>query len=79
MPYKFNAEHISPFIIKPNTIKMFKTRVFILVFFLFFTINTIAQVPPPGGGGVNDEALPISSFVTIGLIAGAAYGIRKLR
>lgn len=34
--------------------------------------------PFPGGNNVEDQA-PISSLVALGLIAGAFYGIRKMK
>ena len=61
---------------KNNSIKTYKTRIFIILFFLFLAVKTSSQPPPPGGGDTNDE-VPISSFIAIGLLAGAAYGIRK--
>ena len=79
MPYKLNKKLIFKSAIKTNSIKTFKTKIFMVMFFLFLGITSIAQVPPPpNNGGQNDE-VPISSFVAIGLIAGATYGIKKVK
>ena len=93
MTYKSNMKNNFQSIIKAKTIKTSKIKILMVLFFLFSGVTSTAQVSPPGGGqndeappppnppgggDVNDE-VPISSFVTIGLIAGAAYGIRKLR
>ena len=66
-------------------INTFKTTIILLMFFLFLGVGAIAQGPPslPGSGGgdgldVQDEA-PITSLLIVGLIAGAAYGYKKLK
>ena len=67
---------------KISSIKISTTRILIILFFLFLALNINAQGPPPppgsgpNGTGVNDQ-VPITSFLAIGLIAGAVYGIRK--
>ena len=59
-----------------------KVEIIIGTFLLMFcSVRTFAQgFPPdfPGGDNVNDQA-PISSLVALGLIAGAVYGIRKMK
>jgi len=46
------------------------------------SVNSFAQ-GPPGFGGEDptnvEDTTPISSLVALGVIAGAAYGIRKMR
>ena len=64
---------------KTSFIKISTTRTLITLFFLFLAINTSAQVPPPPNDGNQNDQLPISSFIAVGLIAGAAYGIKKMK
>jgi len=65
-----------------NLINSPKSVVFIILLF-FMTIVGYAQGVPGGtlpnnNDDVNDEA-PISSLVVLGLIAGTAFGIKKLK
>ena len=64
-------------------IKTIKTNILLLIFFLFFGIGATAQGPslPGTGDGNNDiqDEAPISSLLIVGLIAGAAYGYKKLK
>ena len=54
-------------------------KLFFLVFLLFISISLSAQGPPlPGGGDTNDE-VPINGLITIGLLIGAYYGVRKIK
>ena len=52
------------------------------VFLMLCSLSVFAQGPPSffdnGTPNVNDQA-PISSLIALGLIAGAVYGIRKLK
>ena len=47
------------------------------------SLSISAQSLPPvfngGDNNIEDTAAPISSLVALGLIAGAAYGIKKMR
>ena len=53
---------------------------FILIAFLLFATSTFAQVPIFNDDVPdNSAAAPISSIVALGLIAGAAYGIKKIK
>ena len=62
-----------------NTSKTFKTLVLLIGFFMFTSVS-FAQLPPGFDDNVDDEpAAPIHSLVIVGLIAGAAYGIKKLK
>ncbi|RRO13328.1 hypothetical protein [Flavobacteriaceae bacterium 14752] len=61
-----------------NTSKTFKTFVLLISFFMF-TSESFAQIPG-FPDDVNDEpAAPINSLVIMGLIAGAIYGVKKLK
>jgi len=67
---------------------LIKRPYFVLILFLFLLIQTNVDAqcsscppPPPGIGfddDVNDE-VPISGFVMLGIVAGAVYGIRKIK
>ncbi len=62
-----------------NTSKTFKTFVLLISFFMFTSVS-FAQVIPGFPDDVNDEpAAPITSLLIVGLIAGAAYGVKKLK
>ena len=60
--------------------KNYNKKYYLLVALLLFTTLTFAQLP-----GFDDSqndsqpAAPIASLVALGLIAGTAYGIKKLR
>ena len=45
------------------------------------SFSSYAQLPPGFGGNDNnvDDTAPISSLITLGLIAGAVYGIKKMK
>ena len=45
------------------------------------SVSSYAQLPPGFGGDDNnvDDTAPISSLVVLGLIAGAIYGIKKMK
>ena len=61
-----------------NTSMTFKTFVLLISFFLVTSIS-FAQIPP-FDDDVNDEpTAPITSLLIVGLVAGAAYGIKKLK
>ena len=65
---------------KTSFIKISTTRTLITLFFLFLAINTSAQGPPsPPTNGVDDTATPINFYWFMLLIAGAYYGVKKLR
>ena len=60
-----------------------KVEIIIGTFLLMLcSFSVFAQGTPPvfndGNNNVNDQA-PISSLIALGLIAGAAYGIKKMR
>ena len=59
-----------------------KVKIIIGTFLLMLcSFSVFAQTPPIFNGGdnnINDQA-PISSLVALGLIAGAAYGIKKMK
>ena len=68
---------------KTNTMKNTKTitqQIILVISFLLITSASFAQLPD-FDTGQNDSgtAAPISSLVALGLIAGAAYGIKKMR
>lgn len=42
-------------------------------------VLSVTYAQPGFYDDVNDEAAPISSLVVVGLIAGAAYGYKKLK
>ncbi|HET8838452.1 MAG TPA: hypothetical protein VFM82_05585 [Flavobacteriaceae bacterium] len=46
-----------------------------------FTLSVNAQPPgpPTGPGGEPPETLPINGLIGIALVAGAAFGIKKLK
>lgn len=49
---------------------------------LMITTSGLAQLPPVFDDSMDDTTTttaPISSFVVIGLIAGAIYGVKKIR
>lgn len=63
-------------------------KLFFLVFLLFISLSVSAQCvgcpPPPTGPGfgnddVNDNDLPINGLISIGLLIGAYYGVRKIK
>ena len=59
-----------------------KVEIIIGTFLLMLcSVSSYAQLPPSFGGSNNnvEDQAPISSLVALGLIAGAAYGIRKMR
>lgn len=63
--------------------KLFNSPKSILIAFALFLFTSVSYSQPglPGAGdgtGQNDEA-PISSLVILGLVAGAAFGIKKLK
>ena len=59
-----------------------KVNIIVGTFLLMLcSVSSYAQLPPTFNGGdnnINDQA-PISSLIALGLIAGAAYGIKKLK
>ena len=59
-----------------------KIEIIIVTFLLILCSSTMfAQLPPEFNGGNNnvEDTAPISSLVALGLIAGAVYGIRKMK
>ena len=60
--------------------KNYNRKYYLLIAFLLFTTLSFAQLP-----GFDDSqndsqpAAPITSLVALGLLAGAAYGIKKMR
>lgn len=64
--------------------KLFNSPKSILIALALFLFTSVSYSQPglPGAGddgtGQNDEA-PISSLVILGLVAGAAFGIKKLK
>lgn len=60
--------------------KTFKLSL-ILVLFIIFSTNVLAQLPPVFDTAVDDTSspAPISSLVALGLFVGAAIGYNKLR
>ena len=59
-----------------------KLEIIIGTFLLMLcSVSSYAQLPPTFNGGDNniEDQAPISSLVALGLIAGAAYGIKKMR
>ena len=63
--------------------KIKKAIIIVGMFLLMLcSVNTFAQSFPPGfGGGDNnvEDTAPISSLIALGLIAGAVYGIKKMK
>lgn len=55
----------------------------LMLAFFFITCFGFSQVPGGGGlpGGTDDvpDEAPISSLVVLGLVAGAVYGVKKLK
>ena len=60
--------------------KKYNKKNYFLIVFLLFTTLTFAQLPS-FDDSQNDSgtAAPISSLVALGLLAGAAYGIKKMK
>ena len=58
-----------------------KVKIILGTFLLMLcSVSGYAQLPPPFPGGDNvDDQAPISSLIALGLIAGAAYGIKKMK
>ena len=58
-----------------------KVEVIIGTFLLMLcSFSGFAQLPDPFPNGTNvEDQAPISTLVVLGLIAGAIYGVRKLR
>ena len=55
-------------------------KTIIVISFLLFTSTSFAQLPEFLDEQVDSQPqAPISSFITLGLIAGAIYGIKKMR
>lgn len=61
-----------------TTSKTLKTFVLLISFFLFTSVS-FAQIPPFDDDVDDEPGAPINSLVVVGLIAGAAYGIKKLK
>ena len=62
-----------------KSIKNRTQKIILVISFLLITSSGFAQLP-----GFNDDVndsnpAPISSIVALGLIAGAVYGIKKMR
>jgi len=58
-----------------NSIQQF----ILVVSFLFLTTASFAQLPGFDDSQNDSQPAPISSIVALGLIAGAAYGIKKMK
>lgn len=60
--------------------KLFKNTKYIFFIIMFFSFNLVLAQGGPGdfGGGDIDE-IPINGLVVVGLIAGAALGIKKTK
>jgi len=59
---------------------MKKKYLLTITLILFYTIITSAQGPPgPGGPPPPPPGLPIDGGITFLIIAGVAYGIKKIR
>ena len=58
-----------------------KVEIIIGTFLLMLCSSSLfAQLPDPFPNGTNvEDQAPISSLVALGLIAGAVYGIRKMK
>jgi hypothetical protein len=55
-------------------------KVFLLIGLLLITSTGFAQLPPGFDDSQNDsQPAPISSIVALGLVAGAVYGVKKMR
>ncbi|TKS57571.1 hypothetical protein [Mesohalobacter halotolerans] len=56
------------------------SKTILILSFLLVTAISSAQLPPPFDESQDDTSpAPISSLVALGLIAGAVYGIRKMK
>lgn len=52
----------------------------LVIIFLLISVSSFAQTLPVFDDSVDDTTpAPISSIIALGLIAGAAYGIRKVK
>ena len=60
---------------KKNNLK----QAILIISFLLITSVSFAQLPGFDDSQNDSQPAPISSLVALGLIAGAAYGIKKMR
>ena len=68
--------------IKTHIMKNIKNRlqqIILVVSFLLITSASFAQLPGFDDSQNDSQPAPISSIVALGLIAGAVYGVKKMK
>jgi len=78
VPFLRNRSFIQKQSIMRNTKKNIQ-KAFLLIGLLLITSTGFAQLPGFDDSQNDSQPAPISSIVALGLVAGAVYGVRKIR
>ncbi len=78
VPFLRNRSFIQKQSIMRNTKKNIQ-KAFLLIGLLLITSTGFAQLPGFDDSQNDSQPAPISSIVALGLVAGAVYGVKKMR